>query len=110
MYLVIFDPTTIPGIETEDGDGLTRISDFIENFSYNADINSTLDGFSIGALHWTDEIDSYDPEEGLTAILAGYEAAVMSTPTREENSPNPGTWSESTESIQWNDNDRLRYS
>ena len=82
-----FDPTTIPGIETEDGDGLTRISDFVENFSYNADINSALDGFSIGALHWTDEIDSYDPEEGLTAILAGYEAAVMSTPTREENSP-----------------------
>ena len=92
------DPTTIPGIETEDGDGIRKFSDLLEDFSYNANLTSTLDGHSIGALHWTDEIDSYDPAASLDAILSGYAGAVstrdLSLVTRDgftlaRNYPNP---------------------
>ena len=70
-----FDPSTIPGIETEDGDGITRISDVIEDFSYGEDLTSSIDGFAIGALHWTNEIDNYDADQALMDIITSYEEA-----------------------------------
>ncbi|MCB0732716.1 MAG: hypothetical protein KDC88_16955, partial [Ignavibacteriae bacterium] len=73
------NPLTIPGVETEDGDGITKFSDLVEDLSYSANIKSTLDGHSIGALHWTDEISSFDPDESLASILQGYNNAVGGT-------------------------------
>ena len=55
----------------------------VEDFSYGADFKSALDGFAIGALHWNGEIDSYDEEAGLMAVLNGYDAAVNSTSVRD---------------------------
>jgi hypothetical protein len=75
-YFGDFDPTTIPGVGTEDGDGITKFSDLIEDFSIGAGFKSESDGFSIGALHWTDEINDFDSESSLNAILQAYETEV----------------------------------
>ena len=75
-YFGDFDPLTIPGIETEDGAGVTKISDFIEDFSIGSAFKSNIDGLSIGALHWTSEIDSYDPVQGLADIMAAYSSSL----------------------------------
>ncbi|NQU52891.1 MAG: hypothetical protein HQ522_10175, partial [Bacteroidetes bacterium] len=66
------NPNTIPGIETEDGDGITKFSDLIEDFSIGSSFKSKSDGFSIGALHWTSEIDNFDSETSLNAIKEAY--------------------------------------
>jgi len=71
------DPTTIPGIETEDGDGITKFADLIEDFSINPSFTSTLDGHTIGALHWTEEIDNFDQAASLSGILNGYASAII---------------------------------
>jgi hypothetical protein len=47
-----YNPTTIPGYKTENGNGIKQISDLRENFSYDANITSTIDGLKLGALHW----------------------------------------------------------
>ena len=75
-YFGDFDPLTIPGIETENGAGVTKISDFIEDFSIGSAFKSNIDGLSIGALHWTSEIDSYDPVQGLADIMAAYSSSL----------------------------------
>ncbi|MFT6841749.1 MAG: hypothetical protein ACI9OE_001423 [Mariniflexile sp.] len=75
-YFGDFDPLTIPGIETEDGAGVTKISDFIEDFSIGSAFKSNIDGLSIGALHWTSEIDSYDPVQGLADIISAYNSSL----------------------------------
>ena len=71
-YFGDFNPTTIPGIETEDGDGITKFSDLIEDFSIGSGFKSKSDGFSIGALHWTGEINSFSSEASLSAIQQAY--------------------------------------
>jgi hypothetical protein len=71
-YFGDFDPNTVPGVETEDGDGLNKISDFIEDFSIDSQFISSIDGHSVGALHWTTEIDTYDPIDGLDDIIIAY--------------------------------------
>ena len=72
-YFGDYDPTTIPGVETEDSDagGITKISDLIEDFSYTADLTSKSDGLRIGALHWNDEV--FDSKESLTAVKNAYQ-------------------------------------
>lgn len=67
-----FDPTTIPGVGSEDSDGIPKFSDLIEDFSINPSFASNIDGHTVGALHWTSEIDSYDPVDGLADIIAAY--------------------------------------
>jgi len=84
-----YDPNTIPGIETEDGSGISKISDLIEDFSYTYDIKSKSDGHSIGALHWTDEIDIYDPDASITAIKAAYKEATERTTSTAKVAFNP---------------------
>jgi hypothetical protein len=69
-YFGDYDPTTIPGVETEDGDGITKISDLIEDFSYTADISSNIDGLPIGALHWDDI--AFDSEDLTAKVKAAY--------------------------------------
>jgi hypothetical protein len=71
-YFGDFDPTTIPGIGTEDGDGITKFSDLVEDLSIGAAFTSNIDGLSVGALHWTAAIDSYDSADNLNKILAAY--------------------------------------
>ena len=55
MYFGDVNPQTVPGIEVEDGTGFTKISDLIEDFSYNADIRSTIDGKP----HWCFDMVGY---------------------------------------------------
>jgi hypothetical protein len=87
-----YDPTTIPGVETENGTGITKISDFIEDFSYTMELVSQSDGLRIGALHWNDE--AFDGEASLAAVKAAYEGAtdvedVLSPDFGLKNYPNP---------------------
>ncbi|NQU55234.1 MAG: T9SS type A sorting domain-containing protein, partial [Bacteroidetes bacterium] len=48
-------------------------SDLIEDFSIGSSFKSKSDGFSIGALHWTSEIDNFDSETSLNAIKEAYD-------------------------------------
>jgi hypothetical protein len=68
-----FDPTTIPGIKTEDGSGIVKIRDLNDNFAQTGTVKvSTIDGKAIGALHWTSDIDSYNSAAAYTAVIAEY--------------------------------------
>ena len=71
-----FDPNTIPGIESEDSDGIEKFSNLIEDFSINTSFVSNIDGHTVGALHWTSEIDSYNPVQGLEDIIAAYNSTL----------------------------------
>ena len=84
-YFGDFNPLTIPGIETEDGAGVTKISDFIEDFSINSSLVSMSDGHTIGALHWTNEIESFDPAASLVSIQEGYAEALITAVDEPEN-------------------------
>lgn len=70
MYFGDANPQTVPGIEVEDGTGFTKISDFIEDFTYGADIRSTIDGKPIGALTWWDM--DYSGDQSLDYIKGYY--------------------------------------
>lgn len=71
-----FNPLTIPGIESEDSDGILKFSNLIEDFSINTSFVSNIDGHTVGALHWTSEIDSYNPVQGLEDIIAAYNSTL----------------------------------
>lgn len=71
MYFGDIDPQTVPGIEVEDGTGFRKISDLVEDFTYKADIRSTIDGKPIGALTWWDM--DYDGEKSLEYITGYYQ-------------------------------------
>ncbi|MCH1478615.1 MAG: T9SS type A sorting domain-containing protein [Crocinitomicaceae bacterium] len=71
-----FDANTIPGAETEDGDGITKFSDLIEDFSIASSFVSNIDGHAIGALHWTNQIDSYDSAQALASIQSAYSSTL----------------------------------
>ena len=71
MYFGDVDPQTVPGIEVEDGTGFTKISDLVEDFTYNAAVRSTIDGKPIGALTWWDM--DYDGKKSLEYIRGYYE-------------------------------------
>ncbi len=74
------DPTTIPGIESEDGDGFTNVTDLLEDFSYAADISSTIDDEHLGSLAWyPSELENYDSQEALAAVKSYYQDRVMAT-------------------------------
>jgi len=49
-----YDPTTIPGVKTEDGSGITKFTDLTENFKPTLAPKSGIDGFPIGSLIWDD--------------------------------------------------------
>ena len=71
-----FNPNTIPGVGTEDGDGITKYSDLIEDFSIASSFTSNIDGHAIGALHWTNQIDSYDSAQALADIQSSYSSTL----------------------------------
>jgi hypothetical protein len=69
--------TTIPGIKTENGSGITKFTDLNENFAQSGTIKkSAIDGFPIGALHWTTDIDAYNSAAAKAAVMAAYAWAV----------------------------------
>lgn len=72
-----FDPTTIPGEEMESGTGISKISDFIEDFSYADPVRSDIDGLPIGSLMWWDGL-TYDEDGALEAAVAFYENILTS--------------------------------
>ena len=72
------DHTTIPGVETEDGDGIVNFYDLVEDLSIDASFVSTLDGHTIGALHWTTEIDTFNSDSSLAQIKSSYADAAVS--------------------------------
>jgi hypothetical protein len=50
-----YDPTTIPGYKTEDGSGITKFTDLLENFAQTGTVTySKIDGLPIGSLIWND--------------------------------------------------------
>jgi Secretion system C-terminal sorting domain len=58
-----YDPTTIPGVKTEDGRGISKFTDLTENFSQSTHL-SAIDGYPIGSLIWDDAVNaSYIPGE-----------------------------------------------
>jgi hypothetical protein len=92
-----YDPNTVPGVETEAAaageGGITKISDMVEDFSYTADLTSSIDGKPIGALHWFDM--EFDSEALLTKVknaymgIVGIEDVVAESSFKLTNYPNP---------------------
>lgn len=70
MYFGDVDPGTVPGIEVEDGTGFTKISDFVEDFTYTDPIRSTIDSKPLGALTWWNM--DYDGAASLKRAKAFY--------------------------------------
>lgn len=67
-----YDPTTIPGPEGENGSGIEVVSDLVEDFTYTADIVSTIDGLKLGAQEWWGDISDWDSEDQLAKVKAFY--------------------------------------
>jgi hypothetical protein len=73
-----FDATTVPGIKTEDGTGITKFTDLNDNWAQTGTVRkSGIDGFPIGALHWNDaDIAAYDPVVARAQVTTEYQNAV----------------------------------
>jgi len=97
-----YDPTTIPGLGTENGNGITKFTDLTENFSQTT-VTSSIDKFPVGSLIWSDAVNaSYAAGHAkeLSTILSAYIAAggitavkaaptVATTFSLSQNYPNP---------------------
>lgn len=71
MYFGDDNPTTFPDNNTEvQGGVFTDLTEFPEDFSYSADIVSTIDGKKLGALGWwgNAEVESYNGKAALNSI------------------------------------------
>ncbi len=65
------NPLTVPGIETEDGGGFRDVTDLVEDFSYNANVVSTIDGRQLGSLQWyPNALGTYNGAAALEKIKA----------------------------------------
>lgn len=83
------DPTTIPGIGTENGDGFTNVTDLVEDFSYTADLKSMIDMRSLGSLAWfPEQLAGYDGAAALAEVKSYYD--------------NVGTPPQNAETTVWN--------
>jgi hypothetical protein len=68
-----YNPLTIPGVKTEDGDGIAKFTDLNDNWAQSGTVRySTIDGLPIGALHWTNAIDTYNSAAAYAAVTSGY--------------------------------------
>ena len=69
-----YDPTTIPGYKTEDGNGITKFTDLNENFAQSGTpILSTIDNLPIGALIWDDaRLAAYNSANEFQSVLHFY--------------------------------------
>jgi hypothetical protein len=67
------DPTTIPGIESENGAGFRDVTDLIEDFSYTEAISSKIDSRHLGSLAWyPTELAAYDGKAAVAAVKSYY--------------------------------------
>jgi hypothetical protein len=65
---------TIPGGGTEEGNGFPDVTGLPEDFSYTADITSTIDGLPLGDLSWYPEhIAAWDSEAQFARVMEYYE-------------------------------------
>jgi hypothetical protein len=72
-----YDPLTIPGIKTENGEGITKFTDLIENFAQTGTVKlSTIDQLPIGSLIWNDACCGYNSSYAYAAVMASYNTAV----------------------------------
>jgi len=101
------NPLTVPGIETEDGAGFADVTDLIEDFSYEANVVSTIDGRQLGSLQWYPNVlATYDGAAALATIKAYLESKAL--PQRQAttvwnpagNPSSTGLWSER---LNWTD-------
>lgn len=76
------NPQTIPGLSggvpSEDSEfaGMKDVTELPEDFSYDADITSKIDGNHLGALSWyPSELANYDSKEALATVRAKYGVA-----------------------------------
>lgn len=76
------NPNTIPGFDasgnkTEEGvRGISKISDLIENFDYQSNVRSNIDGRKLGALHWEDgAMEGWDSEAEFAKVMTAYHSA-----------------------------------
>jgi Secretion system C-terminal sorting domain len=97
-----YDPGTIPGLGTENGNGITKFTDLTENFSQTT-VTSTIDKFPVGSLIWSDVqnasyaaghanelykiLSAYVAAGGITAVKAS--PTVATTFNLSQNYPNP---------------------
>ncbi len=78
-----FNPLTIPGYDangnkTENGNGISKFTDFIENFAQTGSIKlSGIDGLPIGALIWNDaQLAAYNSANAFQSVMNAYAQAV----------------------------------
>jgi hypothetical protein len=69
-----FDPNTIPGYKTEDGEGITKFTDLTESFAQTETIYySKIDGLPMGSLIWNDDlIAGYDSKKAYQKVMYAY--------------------------------------
>ena len=74
-----YDPVTIPGYKTEDGSGISKFTDLIENFAQTGTLKlSTIDGFPVGALIWDDAaLTAYNSATEFNLVHAAYIGSIM---------------------------------
>ncbi len=69
-----YSPTTVPGLEGENGSGFANVRDLPEDFTYTADIKSGIDARSLGSLAWWDGgLDGWDSEAELEKVKNYYD-------------------------------------
>lgn len=67
------DQTTFPGVENENdtnAPGISKIADFVEDFTYTAPLTSLIDQKPVGALTWWEE--AYDLGASQDAVAVAY--------------------------------------
>jgi Secretion system C-terminal sorting domain len=72
-----YNPTHIPGPGTNNGAGISQISDLPENLSYDANITSTIDGKPLGALTWwPNGMNGWDSKAEFQTVMTYYNGKV----------------------------------
>jgi hypothetical protein len=92
-----YEPTTIPGVKTDDGSGIVKFSDLTENYSQSSHL-SALDGLPIGSVIWNDAI-AFNSAANFQKVMASYaklvsdvkvvNAGIPDVYTLSQNYPNP---------------------
>ncbi|MFZ1082338.1 MAG: T9SS type A sorting domain-containing protein [Candidatus Kryptoniota bacterium] len=88
-----YNPTHIPGVGTNNGTGITQISDLPENLSYTANITSTIDGEPLGALGWwPNGLSGWDSQAEYQTVVNYYDKLEGIQGVKETNSEIPASY------------------
>jgi hypothetical protein len=69
-----YNPTTVPGPEGENGSGFSNIRELPEDFTYTADIRSTINSRPLGALGWWQGgLDNWDSQAEFEKVKNYYD-------------------------------------